>query len=256
MKIKQIIDTIEAFAPKELAEAWDNPGLMIGSKNDDCTGVIVALDLTKDVVKQAVEQGCNLIVTHHPFFFSAIKCIDLDESKGQIIRDVLKNGINVYSAHTNLDECEGGLCMTLASILGGKNLQGNGVGVLCEVDDISLKEFAQGIARTLGDCSVKYVGDDDRRIRKMLCICGGGAGDSAYQNAKEVADVFVTGDFKHHLYVASENDDFPVVEFSHYYSEIIVQNLFEKIISPLGVKIIKAKQNCPFKTVGGYNEIR
>ena len=80
MKNRQIIDAIEQFAPKTLAEPWDNPGLMIGSLNDECTGVIVALDLTKDVVKQAIENRCNLILTHHPFFFTAIKSIDTDES--------------------------------------------------------------------------------------------------------------------------------------------------------------------------------
>lgn len=254
MKNRQITDAIEQFAPKTLAEPWDNPGLMIGSLTDECKGVIVALDLTKDVVNQAVQNDCNLIVTHHPFFFSAIKSIDTDESKGEIIRDVLKNRLTVYSAHTNLDECESGLCMTLATLLKGRDLVPDGVGVVCEIEPTILKEFAKHVADTLKDDSVKYTGDDNRIIRKVLCICGGGASDSAYAHAKEVADVFVTGDFKHHLYVASENDDFPIVEFSHYHSEIIVENLFEKIIAPLGVKIIKAKQNCPFKTVGGYNE--
>lgn len=255
MKNRQITDAIESFAPKTIAEPWDNPGLMIGSLSDECSGVIVALDLTKDVVNQALQNGCNLIVTHHPFFFSAIKSIDTDDSKGEIIKDVLKNGLTVYSAHTNLDECEDGLCVTLAKLLGGRNLVPDGVGVVCDVDETTLKGFAKHVANTLKDDSVKYNGNDDKPIRKMLCICGGGASDSAYNYAKDVADVFVTGDFKHHLYVASENDDFPVVEFSHYHSEIIVENLFEKILTPLGVKIVKAKQNCPFKTVGGYNEI-
>lgn len=254
MKNKQITDAIEQFAPKALAEAWDNPGLMMGSLSDECRGVAVALDLTKDVVSQALENDCNLIVTHHPFFFSAIKSIDTDEAKGQIIKDVLAHGLTVYSAHTNLDECENGLCMTLASLIGGSNLVPDGVGVVCDVEPTTLVKFAKHVASTLGDDSVKYSGKDDAPIRKILCICGGGASDSAYAHAKEVADVFVTGDFKHHLYVASENDEFPIVEFSHYHSEIIVQNLFEKIIAPLGVKTIKAKQNCPFKTVGGYNE--
>lgn len=144
--------------------------------------------------------------------------------------------------------------MTLAKLLGGQNLEPDGVGVLCDVEEMPLKDFALHVASTLKDNSVKYTGDDNKVIRKMLCICGGGAGDSAYDHAKDVADVFVTGDFKHHLYVESQNDDFPIVEFSHYHSEIIVENLFEKILAPLGVKIIKAKQNCPFKTVGGYNE--
>ena len=64
----------------------------------------------------------------------------------------------------------------------------------------------------------------------------------------------MTGDFKHHLYVASQNDNFPIVEFSHYHSEIAVEELFANIIAPLGVKIIKAKQTCPFTPVGEYHE--
>ena len=255
MKNRQITDTIEKFAPLQLAEPWDNPGLMMGNLDDECRGVIVALDLTKDVVRQAIEQGCNLIVTHHPFFFSAIKCIDTSVSKGGIIEDVLKNGLTVYSAHTNLDECEGGLCMSLATLLGGENLAPNGVGVVCDVKVQSLEKFAKHVANTLKDDSVKYTGKGSKTIEKAMIICGGGASDDAYENAKANADVFVSGDFKHHLYVASENDDFPIVEFSHYSSEIIVQNLFEQIIAPTGVSIIKAKQNRPFKTVGGYNEI-
>ncbi len=256
MKIKEIIDAIENVAPKTLAEAWDNPGLMMGSVERECTGAIVALDLTRDVIAQAIENECNLIVTHHPFFFRAVKCIDTDYSKGEMIADVLSNGISVYSAHTNMDVSEnGGLCMSLATLLGGRNLVPDGVGVLCDIDEISLKDFAKSVAKTLKDDSVKYVGDDNKTVKRALVICGGGACDEAYEHAKQCADVFVSGDFKHHLYVAAENDDFPIVEFSHYASEIMVQNIFENIIAPTGVKTIKAKQSCPFKTVGGYNEI-
>ena len=255
MKNKQITDVIENFAPLLLAEPWDNPGLMVGNLSDECTGVAVALDLTKDVIRQAIEQKCNLIVTHHPFFFHAIKRIDLEVSQGEIIAEALKNGLTVYSAHTNLDECEGGLCMSLATLLGGENLVANGVGVECDIAAQSLDAFAKHVAKILKDDSIKYAGDGKKEIKKALIICGGGASDEAYENAKATADVFVSGDFKHHLYVASENDDFPIVEFSHYSSEIIVQNLFEKVIAPTGVRVIKAKQNRPFKTVGGYNEI-
>lgn len=254
MKIKTITDAIEEFAPKTLAEPWDNPGFMMGSLSNECTGVVSALDLTFEVVDEALANGCNLIVTHHPFFFSAIKSIDTDESKGLLIKKVLENGLTVYSAHTNLDECDGGLCQNLAKKLGGENLCPNGVGVVCDIKATTLGQFARHVASVLGDDSVKFAGDANKKIAKMLCICGGGAADSAYECAKQVADVFVTGDFKHHLYVASQNDNFPIVEFSHYHSEIAVEELFANIIAPLGVKIIKAKQTCPFTTVGEYHE--
>lgn len=255
MKIKNITDAIEEFAPKMLAEPWDNPGLMIGSLSEECTGVVTALDLTFEVVAEAIENCCNLIVTHHPFFFTAIKSINTDEAKGALIKKVLENGITVYSAHTNVDECDGGLCQTVAKMLGGENLNPNGVGVVCDIKPTTLGEFAKHVASVLSDDTVKFTGNANKEIKSMLCICGGGAGDSAYECAKQVADVFVTGDFKHHLYVASQNDDFPIVEFSHYHSEIAVEQLFENIIAPLGVKIIKAKQTCPFTAVGEYHEI-
>lgn len=166
MKNKQITDVIENFAPLLLAEPWDNPGLMMGNLSDECTGVLVALDLTKDVIRQAIEQKCNLIVTHHPFFFHAIKRIDLEVSQGEIIAQALKNGLTVYSAHTNLDECEGGLCMSLATLLGGENLAPNGVGVVCDVKAQSLEKFAKHVANTLKDDSVKYTGEGSKTIEK------------------------------------------------------------------------------------------
>lgn len=256
MKNLDVIKKIEEIAPKELAESWDNPGLMIGSLDRECSGVVVSLDLTKSAVKTAIDNGCNLIVTHHPFFFHAVKMIDTDTARGEMIEAVMSHGISVYSAHTNLDmSMSGGLCMTLASLLGGENLVGDGVGVLCDIKPTALSDLAKHIASTLKDNSIKYVGDDNREIKKAFIICGGGASDSALAHAMECADVFISGDFKHHLYVDANENNFPIIEFSHYASEIIVEELLENIIAPLGVKSIKAKQNCPFKTVGGYDEI-
>lgn len=255
MKNIEIMRQIEKVAPKELAESWDNPGLMIGSQDRECTGVVVSLDLTKSAVQTAIDNGCNLIVTHHPFFFHAVKTIDTDTARGEMIKAVMANDITVYSAHTNLDMSpDGGLCRTLAFLLGGENVVGDGVGVLCDINPTKLSELAKNVAVTLKDNSVKYVGAADKLIRKALIICGGGAGDSALAHAMECADVFISGDFKHHLYLEASENNFSIIEFSHYSSEIIVEDLFENIIAPLGVKIIKAKQCCPFKTVGGYDE--
>lgn len=256
MKHLDVIKQIEAIAPRELAEPWDNPGLMIGSLDRECSGVVLSLDLTRAAVEKAIQGGANLIITHHPFFFHAVKSIDTSTARGELLRLVMSNDITVYSAHTNFDMAtDGGLCVSLAMLLGGKVLSPDGVGVVCELKPTTLKAFAQSVARILKDDSVKYVGDDDKMISKAFVICGGGASDSALEHAMSCADVFVSGDFKHHLYVNAHEDNFPIVEFSHYASEIIVEDLFEKLIAPLGVKTIKAKQCCPFKTVGGHNEI-
>lgn len=255
MKIREITDRIAEFAPLELAESWDNPGLMLGSLGNECTGVVVALDLTVEVVEQAIENGCNLIVTHHPFFFVPVKRIDTDEARGRIVSTLMKHDITVYSAHTNLDVCENGLCSALAKKIGGYDLQPNGVGVICNINETTLSQFAREVADVLGDGSVRFVGEGGETLHKAFCICGGGGSNSAYAFAKSVADVFVTGDLKHNIYIDAQNDGFPIVEFSHYHSEIIVLDLFEHILADCGVKIIKANQNCPFRVVGGQNGI-
>ena len=95
MKIKDIIAILEEFAPLNLAEEWDNVGLMLGDVQNDCKGVMIALDLTSDVIAQAENYGCNLIVTHHPFIFRAIKSIDFSEAKGSAIKRLIDSGICV-----------------------------------------------------------------------------------------------------------------------------------------------------------------
>ncbi len=247
MKIKDILQKLNTFAPETLAEEWDNVGLMLGSADNECSGIVVTLDLTKDVAMRAVDNGCNLIVTHHPFIFHAIDRIDLATAKGGSIAYLLKNGITVYSAHTNLDKAEGGVCWDLAKMLGGRNLTLDGIGICFDIEKSSLKEFAKRVADVLGDRSVKLIGDADNSIQRIYLVSGSGADTESYLRAKQCADVFVTGDMKHHFYIDACGDDFPLIEYSHFHSEIVVENIFSRLFADCGVKIIKGNQKCPFR---------
>lgn len=122
--MKDIARAIESQAPLQLQESWDNCGLQVGSMSSTVQRVLTALDVTPEVVAEAIEQQIDAIVTHHPMIFKGIKSINIDTIQGKMIRDLLCHTINVYSAHTNLDVTAGGLNDEVAIRLGLQDIQG------------------------------------------------------------------------------------------------------------------------------------
>ena len=122
--MKDIAQAIESQAPLQLQESWDNCGLQVGSMSSPVQRVLTALDVTPEVVAEAIEQHVDVIVTHHPMIFKGIKSINTDTMQGKMIGDLLCHTINVYSAHTNLDVTGGGLNDDVATRLGLQDIQG------------------------------------------------------------------------------------------------------------------------------------
>ena len=118
--VNDICEVMEELAPLKLAEKWDNVGLMLGSGDWKVSKIMLALDLTEEVARQAYSQKVDLIVTHHPFFFSPLKNLIYNEGKNAIVYELIEKRIAVYSAHTNLDSAKGGVSDVLADILGLK----------------------------------------------------------------------------------------------------------------------------------------
>ena len=117
-KVSDICEVMEKLAPPKLAEEWDNVGLMLGSTDWPADKVMLALDLTEEVANQAYAQKADMIITHHPFFFSPVKKLVYNEGKNALVYELIRNKIAVYSAHTNLDSAKGGVNDVLADILG------------------------------------------------------------------------------------------------------------------------------------------
>ena len=118
MQINEIITALEQLAPPSLQEDYDNAGLITGNRNRNCTGIIVSLDCTEAVVKEAVEKNCNLIVAHHPIVFKGLKKITGKNYVEQTIIAAIKNDIAIYAIHTNLDNVIGGVNGKIADMLG------------------------------------------------------------------------------------------------------------------------------------------
>lgn len=109
MKVKKIISILDKLAPPFLIDSWDNSGLQIGSVNKDVEKILISLDLSENSLKEAIEKNVDMIITHHPFIFGKLSNISLDDKRGKMIRDIIKADITIFSMHTNLDICEGGV---------------------------------------------------------------------------------------------------------------------------------------------------
>ncbi len=136
IKCSEITNVLEELAPIELAESWDNVGLLLGDSTQDIHNIMITLDITPDVVEEAIETKADLIIAHHPMIFKPLNRIIEDKSIGTLIRKLIKNDICVYTSHTNLDITWGGLNDLLASKIGLEN-----IGVLDELHTKKLKKI-------------------------------------------------------------------------------------------------------------------
>ena len=250
MKISQIAAAIEKYAPRENAFEWDNVGLMLGDADAECTGVLVCLDCTFAVALQARDEGCNLIVSHHPFIFKPMDRLTLDDPKAKMVRFLFRNNIAVYSAHTNLDIADEGLARTLAEIFGGHNIESAGSGCYADIEEETAAQLAHKVAGALGDRSVR-VSSPDAKVKRVYVVSGAGGDHESLAYARRGADALITGEVKHHVFVEADEQDFPIVEFSHYYSEILCCDVLKGAIKSAfdDLNIVVAHRRCPYKTL-------
>lgn len=157
-KVKDVMRLLEKEFPLYLAQEWDNVGLQLGDRNQEVRKLCVALDLTHEVLDQAIQEETDLIITHHPLFFRGINHIDYAQPRGRLIQRLIQAGISVYSAHTNLDAGENGLNQYLAERLG--------------LDKIALLDQDQ--AEAYQKLVVYVPAGHEEEVRAAICGAGGG----------------------------------------------------------------------------------
>lgn len=246
--VRQIADIIEQLFPPENVCMHDYLGLMTGSFGGKVGKVIVCLDCTRRVLEEAERCGAELIVSHHPLIFGSLTSVTDETSAGGIILRAARSGINVYSAHTNMDCTTGGICDYTARLLGIKKTsplikinENAGLGVVGELADrTSLRDYADFISKKLSDKYVKIYGTD--RNIKTVAIVNGAGGDTDLIEAAASAgvDCFVTGEIKHHAALRAAELGLNIIETSHYASErVFIPHLAELIASAAAEKHIE-----------------
>ena len=225
--VQQVYEVMQRLAPPELAEHWDNPGLLV-----DCGGavrrVLVTLDITPEVVAEAVAKQCTVIVAHHPVIFDPLKRLCPADVPYQLVRA----GISAICMHTNLDAAEGGVNEVLAGIFGMRDWEvfADGCGRVGEVEPITVPELARKAQAVLGGrCNrprsgpavqVKFA-DTGRTVKRLAVISG--AGGSMFEDALAVgADCLLTGEANHHAAIDAVRLGLSLVAAGHYATEFPV----------------------------------
>ena len=209
---------VGGIAPFELAEEWDNVGLIVGRKGAQVTRVLVALDLTQAVIDEALALGAQAIVTHHPIMFSARKRVTDGDREGSLMLSLIENGIAHIAAHTNLDAAQGGVNDVLMSKLGATEVTGEGFVRIGRIEgSLTLDELAARAERSLRT-RVRVYGAGDQRVSCLGCCSGAGSSEIAEAVAMG-ADCFITGEVKHNLALDAMDLGCCVIEAGHFETE-------------------------------------
>lgn len=241
MQLKTIINKLEEFAPTYLKEEWDNVGLMLGHPDWDISKCYVALDVTDQVIDCAVQNGCNLIVTHHPFLMGDISAINLEEEKGRQIARLLSNKIAVYSMHTNFDSCQGGVNDCLCELLGLSDYHTDEPSIFRKgtLDEpVRLRDFITMVKDALHVSYVNYTGDPNRTVKTVAVV--GGSGGSMVSLMKD-CDVYLTGEAKYHEYQLAESLGLCMITAGHFETENPALEKIRSLLCELSLDVIRHK---------------
>lgn len=248
MQAIEVIRAIEKVAPKPLQEDYDNTGIQVGDRESELTGVLVCLDITEEIIDEAIQEGCNMVVSHHPLLFRGLKRVCGDSLVEKCVMKAIKNDIVLYSSHTNLDNAFGGVNHKIAQLLGlsdvewivpGQTVDGveSGSGLVGTLPEpMGAEEFLKEVKRIFAVDCISYCGALDKTIRKVA-LCGG-AGSFLIDDAiAKGADCFLTGEISYHHYFGY--GDTVIAALGHYQSEQYTKDVLKDIIQSAcnGIKV-------------------
>ena len=263
MKIREVVDALEHYAPLPLQEGYDNAGLQVGlTEAVEMSGALLCLDVTEAVVDEAVQKGCNLIVSHHPLIFRKLSRISDENYVQRTVRKAIKNDVTIVSMHTNMDAAAGGVNFKIAEKLGLKNVQffggekevdgvKGGSGVIGEISDEDILKAAQAgkLSDEVKEHFAEGIAADDlvlllrerfgvecvqcnqllRRPIRNVALCGGSGSFLLGDAIAAGADAFITGEMSYHEYFGHEQE-IQICVIGHYQSEQFTSEIFRSII--------------------------
>lgn len=256
MQVKEIAAIIEKAFPLNDAEEWDNVGLLLGRREKEVKKVLLTLDVTPFVADEALENGADMIVSHHPILFSPVGRITDETAEGAMLLKLINNDIAVYAAHTNLDKGIGGINDCLSELFGLKDKEvveksdtdGVGLGRIGTLpESMTARELAHLVKDKLST-PVRLSGNGDKII-KMIAI-GSGASDDIIPKAAEMgADAVITGDCKYHRNQGYTELGVAVIDAGHYPTEICSIGIFGKLLAGTGLETVRSKNKDIFEFI-------
>ncbi len=223
--VSDIVRLLEEMAPPELAESWDNVGLMLGRKQKTVRKLLLALDMTHETVAQAINQKADMLITHHPAIFHKLGRMTDDDWQQDLLLQLAEHGIAVYSAHTNLDCVANGVNDVLAKKLRLVDADildiANGLGRIGDIaQPTGLRDFACFVKKALR-ADYLVLGDAHKQVHKVA-VCGGAGSDLIALALSQGADTLVTGDVKYHEAQQAVFSGLNIIDAGHQPTELPV----------------------------------
>ncbi|MAT68397.1 MAG: Nif3-like dinuclear metal center hexameric protein [Planctomycetaceae bacterium] len=259
--VADVVGVMQQLAPTELAESWDNVGLLIGDRTARVERALTCLTVTPDVVAEAIEAQASLLVSHHPLPFDPLRSITADTTVGRMLLDLIRHEIAVYSAHTAFDSARAGINQHLAI---GLDLQQIapltpsaddpevGAGRFGDVSEgLTLRELAQRAKAFLGLDSARIVGPEDAAVSRVAVACGSG-GSLLGAAVSAGCNGFVTGEATFHSCLSAAAADVGLVLLGHFASErFAMESLADYLGDQLaGIKVQPSRRDSdPFQRV-------
>ena len=229
-----ILDALFEQMPKELAEGYDNVGLLAGSRKNTVTTVLCALDLNSRVVDEAIAAGAELIVTHHPILFRGRKNLCEDDPEGAMLVKLVRAGIALIAMHTNFDASENGVNDALAAKLGLANVAAHESGMrMGDIEETKLASLAGDVQDKLGGVVRRYGNAGD--IVRRVAVMGGSGGDYANIALENGCDCFITGEIGYHYALDMYDRGMCVLEAGHAATELPAVGLLAEKLKGLGM---------------------
>jgi len=257
--VNDIYDFLCSIAPLGMTADFDNVGLLVGRGDVDVSRILVSLDITNDVISEALEIEAQLIVAHHPLFFSLKSVTDMDITGGKIVR-LLSGGVSAICMHTNLDATRGGINDVLASVVGiaedgkeadllseddllpsGETFSYGRVGYL--KNPCPMPEYLEMLKKALKTNGLRYY-DSGNDVYKVGIVSGSG-GDKFHHALKHGCDTFITADVKYNVFLEAKELGVNIIDGDHYCTENVVTDvLATKLRSAFpGAEVVVSKKH-------------
>ena len=247
MKVRDITAAIEEFAPLGLQESYDNSGLIVGRPDDEVHCALLAVDVTEEVIAEAVSEGYDMIITHHPIVFHALKRFNSASQSERCVEEAIRRGIVLYAAHTNLDSTPNGMSWRVGQILGLENMrvmqattaEGAGFGIVGELaESMPSEAFMREVMERFAVKALRH-GDIVKEQVRRVAVCTGSGGSLIDEARRSGADLYLTADLRYNDFMRHENAII-LADMGHFESEYCaIQILFDVLSKKIPIFAVR-----------------